>query len=113
FLVYAIFLMVSRTFAGKIYDKKGHLYVFLPGTVLIFVDMLLLSWLPSTFVMLIAAALYGLGFGSVHTALQAWAVDQSPDNRKGRANASYFSSLDLGHGIVGMVFHKLASSYGF
>src|SRR5690625_1184348 len=50
FLVYAVFLMVSRTFAGKIYDKKGHLYIFLPGTVMIFIAMLLLSWLPSTLV---------------------------------------------------------------
>ena len=113
FLVYAIFLMVSRTFAGKIYDKKGHLYVFLPGTVLIFVAMLLLSWLPSTFVMLIAAALYGLGFGSVQPALQAWAVDKSPDNRKGMANATFFSFFDLGIGIGAMVFGQLASFYGY
>jgi len=113
FLVYAIFLMVARTFAGKIYDKKGHLYVFLPGTVLIFVAMLLLSWLPSTLVMLIAAALYGLGFGSVQPALQAWAVDKSPDNRKGMANATFFSFFDLGVGLGAMVFGQLASLYGY
>ena len=113
FLVYAIFLMVSRTFAGKIYDKKGHQYVYLPGTVLIFVAMLLLSWLPSTFVMLIAAALYGLGFGSVQPALQAWAVDKSPDNRKGMANETFFSFFDLGIGIGAMVFGQLASLYGY
>ena len=43
FLTYAIFLMISRTFAGRIYDEKGHLYVFLPGALLIFIAMLLLS----------------------------------------------------------------------
>src|SRR5699024_6850756 len=48
FLVYALFLMLSRTFAGQIYDKKGHEYVFLPGTAFIFTAMLLLSWLPNT-----------------------------------------------------------------
>lgn len=31
FLVYALFLLISRTFAGKIYDNKGHTYVFPPG----------------------------------------------------------------------------------
>src|SRR5699024_6152993 len=67
----------------------------------------------STFVMLIAAALYGLGFGSVQPALQAWAVDKSPDNRKGMANATFFSFFDLGIGIGAMVFGQLASLYGY
>lgn len=113
FLVYAVFLMVSRTFAGKIYDKKGHLYVFLPGTILIFIAMILLSWLPSTMVMLIAAGFYGLGFGSVQPALQAWAVDEAPANRKGMANATFFSFFDLGVGIGAMTFGQLAFLFGY
>src|SRR5699024_5434601 len=86
FFVYALFLMVSRTFAGRIYDKKGHLYVFLPGTAMIFIAMLLLAWLPNLTVLLVAAVLYGLGFGCVQPALQAWAVKDAPANRKGMAN---------------------------
>src|SRR5690625_4860609 len=53
FLVYALFLLISRTFAGKIYDNKGHTYVFPPGALCILVAMFLLAWLPSTSVMLI------------------------------------------------------------
>lgn len=113
FLIYALFLMISRTFAGKIYDKKGHQYVFPPGTILIFIAMLLLSWLPNTTVMLIAAALYGLGFGSVQPALQAWAVDQAPANRKGMANATFFSSFDLGVGLGAMLFGQLAFMFNY
>ncbi|MBO0992920.1 MFS transporter [Bacillus sp. SD088] len=113
FLVYALFLMLSRTFAGKIYDKKGHLYVFLPGTILVFIAMVLLSWLPNLTVMLIAAGLYGLGFGSVQPALQAWAIDSSPNNRKGMANATFFSFFDLGVGLGAMVFGQLAFLYGY
>jgi len=113
FLVYAIFLLTSRTFAGRIYDRKGHTYVFPPGVVLIFTAMLLLAWLPSTTVMLVAAALYGLGFGSVQPALQAWAVDQAAANRKGMANATFYSFFDLGIGIGAMSFGLLASLYGY
>src|SRR5699024_5193259 len=113
FLVYAIFLMLSRTFAGKIYDQKGHIYVFLPGTIMIFFAMLLLSWLPSTFGMLVAAGIYGLGFGSVQPALQAWAVDKAPDNRKGMANATFFSFFDLGVGLGAMGFGVLATLFGY
>lgn len=113
FLVYAIFLLVSRTFAGRIYDRKGHTYVFPPGAILIFSAMLLLAWLPNTTVMLIAAAIYGLGFGSVQPALQAWAVNEAPSNRKGMANATFFSFFDLGVGLGAMSFGQLAYMFGY
>ncbi|WP_299632032.1 MFS transporter [Virgibacillus salarius] len=113
FLVYAIFLMISRTFAGKVYDRKGHLYVFLPGTVLIFGAMLLLAWLPNTAVMLIAAGMYGLGFGSVQPALQAWAVENAPGNRKGMANATFFSFFDLGIGLGAIIFGQIAFVFNY
>ncbi|MFD1851992.1 MFS transporter [Oceanobacillus bengalensis] len=108
FLVFAIFLMISRTFAGRLYDKKGHQYIFLPGALLIFFAMILLAWLPNTGVLLIAAAMYGLGFGSVQPALQAWAVEKALSNRKGMANATFFSSFDLGVGIGAIAFGQIA-----
>lgn len=113
FLVYAIFLMISRTFAGKIYDLKGHLYVFLPGTLMIFTAMLLLAWLPSTFVLWTAGAIYGFGFGTVQPALQAWAVNKAAKDRKGMANATFFSFFDLGIGIASILFGFLASTINY
>lgn len=113
FVVYAMFLMASRLVAGKIYDEKGHMYVFPPGALLIFVAMLLLAWLPSTTVLLIAAAFYGFGFGSVQPALQAWAVNGAADNRKGMANATFFSFFDLGVGIGAMGFGLVAFNLGY
>ena len=113
FFVYAIFLMISRTFAGKIYDNKGHLYVFLPGTLMIFIAMLLLAWLPSTFVLWSAGAIYGFGFGTVQPALQAWAVDKAAKDRKGMANATFFSFFDLGIGIAAIFFGILASTINY
>ena len=113
FLVYALFLMLSRTFAGKIYDNKGHTYVFPPGTILIIIAMFLLAWLPNTTVLLIAASLYGLGFGSVQPALQAWAVDKAANNRKGMANATFFSFFDVGVGLGAILFGQLAFLFGY
>lgn len=113
FFIYAIFLMISRMFAGKIYDRKGHTYVFPPGVILIFIAMLLLSWLPSFWILLFAAALYGLGFGSVQPALQAWAVDKASINRKGMANATFFSFFDLGVGVGAIVFGWIANQFSY
>jgi predicted MFS family arabinose efflux permease len=113
FIVYAVFLLISRTFAGRIYDKKGHLYVYLPGTVMIFIAMLLLAWLPNTPILLIAAGLYGLGFGSVQPALQAWAVEKAAANRKGMANATFFSFFDLGIGLGALIFGQIAFLFNY
>src|SRR5690625_5408257 len=80
---------------------------------MIFISMLLLSWLQSTTVLLIAAAIYGLGFGSVQPALQAWAVDAAAADRKGMANATFFSFFDLGIGIGAIIFGWIAQQFGY
>ncbi len=113
FVSYAAFLMISRLFAGKIYDRKGDLFVIPPGVILIFIAMLLLSWLPNLMTMMIAGALYGLGFGTVQPALQAWAVDKAPLNRKGMANATFYSSFDLGVGVGALLFGQLAFMFSY
>lgn len=113
FFIFAMALMLSRSFAGKLYDKKGHGAVFLPGTLLIMAAMILLAWLPNSLVMLIAAGLYGFGFGSVQPALQAWAVQDAPMNRKGMANATFFSFFDLGVGVGAMAFGQIGHWLGY
>lgn len=113
FLIYAIALMVTRTFAGQLYDRKGHQAVFIPGAILIFAAMVLLAWLPNSAVLFAAAALYGLGFGSVQPALQAWAIEKAPMNRRGMANATFFSFFDLGVGIGAMVFGQIGHLFGY
>ncbi|RSD24988.1 MFS transporter [Mesobacillus subterraneus] len=113
FLIFALALMVSRSFSGRIYDKMGHRAIFIPGAALIMVAMVLLAWLPNSLVMFIGAGLYGFGFGSVQPALQAWAVQDAPMNRKGMANATFFSFFDLGVGIGAMAFGQIGHWLGY
>jgi len=113
FLIYALFLMVSRTFSGQLYDRKGHQAVFIPGAAMILIAMFLLAWLPNSLILYIAAAFYGLGFGSIQPALQAWAVEKAQPNRKGMANATFFSFFDLGVGIGAIVFGQIGHIFGY
>ncbi|WP_243300116.1 MFS transporter [Bacillus litorisediminis] len=113
FLLYALSLMVTRTFAGKIYDQKGHRAVFPFGTGLILTAMFLLAWLPNSFILYLAAILYGFGFGSIQPALQAWAVQSAEVNRRGMANATFFSSFDLGVGIGAITFGQIAYLFNY
>lgn len=113
FLLYALFLLISRSFSGRLYDRYGHIVVFLPGTLMIFIAMLLLMWLPNAMALFVAASLYGLGFGSIQPALQAWAVNNAAKERKGMATATYYSFFDLGIGIGALVFGQIASLSGY
>lgn len=108
FLLYAIALLISRTFAGKLYDQKGHRLVFPAGSIMIMAAMILLAWVPNSTILYLAAIIYGLGFGTVQPALQAWSVQNSPISRRGMANATFFSFFDLGVGIGSIVFGQIA-----
>ncbi|WP_449536858.1 MFS transporter [Ferdinandcohnia sp. Marseille-Q9671] len=113
FLLFALALMITRTFAGKIYDLKGHRAVFAPGAFSIVVAMFLLAWLPTSLVLYVAAIFYGLGFGALQPALQAWAVQSAPVHRRGMANATFFSSFDLGVGVGAIAFGQVAYLLGY
>lgn len=113
FLVYAMALMVTRLFSGRLYDRRGHRAIFIPSTVLIMAGMLLLAWMPGEAVLYIAAVLYGFGFGSVQPALQAWSIEKTAANRKAMANATYFSFFDLGVGIGAIVFGQIGYLLGY
>lgn len=113
FFLYALALMLTRTFAGRIYDKKGHRAVFIPGALLILTAMLLLSWLPNNAVLYTAAILYGSGFGALQPALQAWSVEQTSPDRRGMANATFYSFFDLGIGIGAIFFGQIGHLFGY
>jgi MFS family permease len=113
FLLYALALMVTRTFAGQLYDKKGHQAVFIPGAAFILLAMLLLAWLPNNMILFTAAILYGLGFGTVQPALQAWSVERAARDRKGMANATFFAFFDLGVGVGAIVFGQISHWFGY
>ncbi len=113
FVVFAVSLMLVRAFAGRIYDRKGHKAIFLPGAFLILMAMIDLTLLANQFMLILAAVLFGIGFGSVQPALQAWAVNEAPLHRKGMANATFFSFFDLGVGLGAMFFGLIASTFGY
>ncbi|RID85245.1 MFS transporter [Peribacillus asahii] len=107
FFIFAAALMTTRIFAGQLYDKHGHKAIYIPSTILISIAMLLLAWMPNNIVLYIAAICYGLGFGALQPALQAWSVEKAAANRKGMANATYFSFFDLGIGFGAILFGQI------
>lgn len=108
FVLYALALVTTRFFAGRIYDRRGLPIVFIPGIILIISGLTLLAILNSPVYLFAGAILYGLGFGTVQPALQASAINSTPIRKRGMANATYFSAFDLGVGLGAITFGLVA-----
>ena len=108
YLVNAIMASLSRPVAGKWFDNHGPRGLVLLCMFLSFIGMWVLSFAHSNLLIVVAGALFGVGFGSLIPTLQSWTLSKTPDNRRGVANGMFFSSIDLGIGLSGIIFGVLA-----
>lgn len=99
FLVYASAVLVSRPFSGRLFDIKGVNFVVYPCLFIFAIGMLLLSQTSHAIILLLAAAIIGLGFGNFLSCGQAVAIKGVPHHRLGLATATYFIFFDLGIGV--------------
>jgi predicted MFS family arabinose efflux permease len=108
FLVYAAGVITSRLFGGRWYDRQGPLAPCLTGLVLLVSGWLGLGLVESGWAFLAAGFFLGLGFGLIMPSVQAMTVDLVPSNRRGAANATLFSSFDIGISTGALGFGLLA-----
>lgn len=108
YLCNAIMASISRPIAGKWFDERGPKGLVLFCIGITFIGMWVLSFAHSDLFIIISGILFGVGFGSLIPTLQSWTLSLTPDNRRGVANGMFFSSIDLGIGLSGLVFGILA-----
>lgn len=113
FIVYAFALLVTRTFSGKAADRIGTTKVVVPGMVLLILALMILMEAHSLNLFLIAAVLYGLGFGSIQPVLNALVITLAPAERRGTANATFLAGLDMGVGLGAIGWGAVAQQLGF
>ena len=113
FTVYAVALFFTRPFAGKAADKWGYDTMVIPGICCMAGAMMMLGISDSMTGFLMAAVLYGLGFGAVAPCLQTLAVIFSPPERRGSANGTYFTGFDLGIGLSSVLWGFVAQAVGY
>jgi MFS family permease len=113
FTVFAVTLILVRAFAGKLSDKKGRKFVILPGMILIAFGLLVLSTASALYLFIIAALLYGLGFGLVHPSLMALLVDSVSEKGRGSAMGTFTAAFDLGIGMGSIILGFVLQYFGF
>jgi MFS family permease len=96
FIGHCLMVLISRPFMGRLFDRKGHFYAIFPGAVSMIIGLVLLANSTSLLPLIAASLFYGFGHGSVQPSLQAWAVNRSPAHRRGAANGTFLSAMDVG-----------------
>ena len=111
--MYAVFLLISRPFSGKLFDLKGENTVIYPSIVLFGVGLIILSQAQHGMSLLIAGAIIGIGFGTFQSSAQTVAVNLAPNNRIGLATSTFFVFYDFGIGIGPFILGFILPFTGF
>ncbi|WP_046214176.1 MFS transporter [Paenibacillus wulumuqiensis] len=107
FMVYTVFVLISRPFTGRIMDRRGANIILYPALIIYAAGMFLLGSVNSSFTLLLVGALVALGFGNISSVTQTIAIQLADPHRVGLATATFFIFYDLGNGfgpsIIGLI----------
>lgn len=113
FLVYAIVVLLSRPFSGKLLDVKGAKFVVIPSLMLFALGMVVLSQTHSGIMLLAAGAIFGLGYGNFQSCAQAIALKGISVERLGIATSTFYIFLDSGLGFGPYFLGVVVPSLGY
>ena len=113
FMVYAVVVLVSRLFVGRIQDRHGDNAVVYPTLVSFAAGLALLAYAPNDTVLALAGVFVGFGFGALMPCAQAIAVTMAPPHRIGLATSTFFILMDAGVGLGPLLLGMLLPAAGF
>ncbi|WP_342745689.1 MFS transporter [Sediminibacillus massiliensis] len=107
YLFNAGFATASRPITGKLFDRKGPWILIMACTILAFIAMWILSLATTNWHLIISGSLFGIGYGSMLPALQAWIISKTDPERSGIANGMFYSCIDFGIGLSAVVLGSI------
>lgn len=113
FAIYAISLLISRPFFGKLVDRYGFDIAVFPGLTCLFLGIMVLVYANGLLMFSISGVLYGVGFGATQSSLQTMSVINAPKENIGAANSTFFNGFDGGIGVGSVVAGIISSKFGY
>jgi MFS family permease len=112
FIIFASGISLARIYMGKIFDRHGPKALSVTGILLLAAGHVLLGLVLNITGFMIAGFILGLGSGVVFPTFQAMVNNLVPAQRRGAANSTLFSGLDLGIGLGMLITGYLAHTIG-
>ncbi|MDR3270178.1 MAG: MFS transporter [Peptococcaceae bacterium] len=113
FLVFAVFILLSRPFTGRLLDRRGENIVLIPAILCLAVALLLLSLAHSPATFLLAAVFLALGYGNISSNGQTIAIQSIPEHRVATATSTYCGSIDTGIGLGPVLMGLIVPRFGY
>jgi len=113
FTVAAAFLLITRPMFGRLSDSLKKEIVFYPCAALFALVFVVIYFAQSLGWLLVAAALYGIGYGGLQPTIQVWCVKAAGEGNSGKANSTYYTAVDIGQGIGSSLAGVLAVHLGY
>lgn len=116
FTAMAVTSLISRFLSGIIIDRggrKGYDLNIIVGTSSIVSTMVIVAHTGKLFHLIVGGLLFGLGFGLVQFTLLILAVNNVPPEKKGSANATYYTAVDLGIAVGSLSWGFVAAGLGY
>lgn len=113
FVVFALVMLISRPFVGRLFDTAGAAVVMYPAFVLFAAGMVCLSFTHTAFMLLFSGALIGLGYGTLVPCFQTLAVQSADHKRSSHATATYFTLFDTGIASGSYLLGMTAAVFGY
>ncbi|MHC5202682.1 MFS transporter [Myroides sp. LJL119] len=98
FMIFTIASLLVRFIAGKVSDQYGRVLIIKIGLFILVFALFLLGYYQSIHGLYLGAFIYGISLGILSPALNAWTIDFSKPNQRGRAMSTMYISLELGIG---------------
>ncbi|MFD2557231.1 MFS transporter [Sphingobacterium tabacisoli] len=98
FTAYTLASIGIRFVSGKVSDRFGRIRVMLVGLIVIVISLVLLGKGDSVSGLILGACVYGIGTGILSPALNAWTIDLSLPQYRGKAMATMYIALEIGIG---------------
>jgi MFS family permease len=105
--------VLSRVTVGRWLDRLGHRRVLLPSLVVPSIGLFMLASATSRPALMIAALLFGLGFGLMYPSYTAYVLTHVAPSKRGAAFGAILAAFDTGIGTGASMMGWLASAHGF
>jgi predicted MFS family arabinose efflux permease len=112
FIFMAVGVAVVRLLVGKIMDKHGPTGIIIIGLLVTLAGLIWLKYIDSFWPFMMSGVLVGMGNGLIMPTMQTMALNVVPIDRRGAANATFFSAVDLGIGAGSIALGYVAEYYG-
>lgn len=112
FIFMAVGVILARVFVGKVMDKKGPNGLVLFGLLVTVGGLFLMSYVETFIPLMASGVLVGIGNGIIMPTVQTMALNMVPVERRGAANATFFSAVDLGIGAGSIALGYVAEYFG-